>query len=360
MKIELKEVSVRDLVDGYINNDEDGCMAYGGRLNVRPAYQREFIYKDKQRNAVIETLRKDFPLNVMYWVKNSDGSFELLDGQQRTISICEFVDGNFSLNHQEFHNLEIEEREQILNYKLMVYFCEGENREKLNWFETINIAGIKLSDQELRNAIYTGTWLIDAKRYFSKTKCAAFRIGEKLMSGSPIRQDYLETSLRWISNDNIEDYMSKNQNKPNANELWTYFQNVINWVGLTFTTYREEMKGIEWGLLYNTYKDNEYDGKVMENKIRSLMVDDEVTNKKGIYEYVLTGDKKNLNTRLFSNSQKRTMYESRGGGCNICKNKFNIMEMEADHITPWSEGGKTTIENGQMLCKTCNRMKSNK
>lgn len=169
MKIKLQEIMIREVAAGYINNQEDGVIGYSGALNIRPKYQREFVYKDKQRSSVIETVRKDFPLNVMYWVKNEDGTYEVLDGQQRTISICEYVSGNFSLDFQYFHNLTDVEREQILSYKLMVYICEGNDREKLDWFKTINIAGEKLTEQELRNAVYTGTWLTDAKRYFSKT-----------------------------------------------------------------------------------------------------------------------------------------------------------------------------------------------
>lgn len=178
----------------------------------------------------------------MYWVKNSDDSYEVLDGQQRTISICEYVDGNFSVNFQFFHNLEKEEREAILDYKLMVYFCEGTDKEKLDWFKTINIAGEKLTDQELRNAIYTGTWLTDAKRYFSKTSCAAHGIGSEYMNGSPIRQDYLETTIDWICETSIEEYMAIHQHDPNANELWLYFQSVMSWTKATFPKYRKEMR----------------------------------------------------------------------------------------------------------------------
>ena len=228
MQIELKEVAIRDIVSGYRNDAEEGVFGYNGKLNIRPKYQREFVYKDKQRDAVIETIKKDFPLNVLYWVKNDDNTYEVLDGQQRTISICEYVNGKFSLNYRYFHNLEKEEKDQILDYKLMVYFCEGTTREKLDWFKTINIAGEKLTDQELRNAIYTGEWLNDAKKYFSKTNCPAWNIGKDYLNGSPIRQDYLETTIDWISNGNIEDYMATNQHNLDANELWQYFQNVIN------------------------------------------------------------------------------------------------------------------------------------
>jgi hypothetical protein len=358
MIIELKEITIRDVVKGYINNDESGCIAYNTKLNIRPAYQREFVYKEKQRNAVIETVKKNFPLNVMYWVQNEDGTFEVLDGQQRTISICEYIAGNFSLDYQYFHNLEDEEKEKILDYKLMIYFCEGENREKLDWFKIINIAGEKLTDQELRNAIYTGTWLSDAKKYFSKTSCPAYNIGSQYLIGSSIRQDYLETTIKWISEEKIEEYMSKNQHKPNANELWTYFQNVINWINLTFIEYRKEMKGIDFGLLYNKFKNNEYDGKAIEKNIENLMLDDEITNKKGIYSYILTKDEKHLNIRAFTDKQKRQVFEKQKGTCAVCKKEFDISEMEADHITPWCEGGKTDLENCQMLCKLDNRRKS--
>jgi uncharacterized protein with ParB-like and HNH nuclease domain len=242
MKIELREITIREVVDKYINNNEEGVVGYSGKLNIRPKYQREFVYKDKQRDSVIETVRKNFPLNVMYWVKNSDDSFEVLDGQQRTISICEYVAGNFSLNFQYFHNLEDTEKEEILDYKLMVYFCEGTDKEKLDWFKTINIAGEKLTDQELRNAIYTGTWLTEAKKYFSKSGCPAYAIGSDYLNGSPIRQDYLETAIAWISENKIEQYMAENQHKPNANELWLYFQSVINWIKAVFPNYRKEMK----------------------------------------------------------------------------------------------------------------------
>jgi Protein of unknown function DUF262 len=242
MKIELREITIREVSSGYTNNAEDGVVGYSGILNIRPKYQREFVYRDRQRDSVIETVRKNFPLNVMYWVKNEDGTFEVLDGQQRTISICEYVTGNFSLDFQYFHNLTDDEREEILDYRLMVYFCEGSDREKLDWFKTINIAGEKLTDQELRNAVYTGTWLTDAKRYFSRTGCPAYAIGSDYLSGSPIRQDYLETTISWISEDHIEQYMSEHQHNPNANALWLYYQNVISWVNVVFPNYRREMK----------------------------------------------------------------------------------------------------------------------
>ena len=358
MKIELKEITIREVSNGYINDNEEGVVGYGGNLNIRPKYQREFVYKDKQRDAVIETVKKDFPLNVMYWVKNEDDTYEVLDGQQRTISICEYVAGTFSLNALYIHNLTDVERDQILDYKLMVYFCEGNDKEKLDWFKTINIAGEKLYDQELRNAIYTGTWLTDAKKHFSKSNCPAYNMGSDYMTGSAIRQDYLQTAISWLSNDKIEDYMAKNQHKPNANELWLYFQSVINWIRVVFPKYRKEMKGVSFGPLYNSFKDKEFDAKNLEVEITELMQDEDVTKKSGIYEYVLTRNERYLSIRTFTDKQKRESYERQKGICVKCGVEFELNEMEADHITPWHEGGKTTAENCQMLCKYDNRIKS--
>lgn len=358
MEIKLKEITVRDVVAGYVNDDEEGVIGYGGKLNIRPKYQREFVYKDKQRDAVIDTVRKEFPLNVMYWVDNGDDTYEVLDGQQRTISICEYVKGTFSINYQYFHNLEEDEREQILNYKMMIYFCKGTDKEKLDWFKTINIAGEKLADQELRNAIYTGEWLTDAKRHFSKSGCPAYGMAGDYLNGSPIRQDYLETVLRWITYDKIEEYMSEHQHDSNANEIWLYFTSVINWVKTIFPHYRREMKGIEWGLYYNEFKDIKFDTNKMEEQIKQLMIDEDVTSKKGIYEYLIDGKEKHLSIREFNPNQKRETYERQKGICPNCKGHFEINEMEADHITPWHAGGKTTSDNCQMLCKECNRRKS--
>jgi hypothetical protein len=357
MEIKLHEILVKDLVQGYVDHHEEGVFGYGGKLNIRPKYQREFVYKDNQRDAVIATIQKDFPLNLMYWVKNGD-SYEVLDGQQRTISICQYVNDDFSINNRAWHNLYENEKEHILNYPLMIYFCEGNDTEKLAWFKTINIAGEKLTEQELRNAVYTGTWLTDAKKYFSKTGCAAYNLAKDYVAGSPIRQDFLETALTWIGGGKIEKYMGAYQNEDNANELWLYFQNVINWVKVIFPKTRKEMKGIEWGELYNQYKDNKFNSAEMEKQIETLLADDDVTKKSGIYYYLLTNDERHLSIRAFTDSQKRTVYQKQKGICPICKNHFEIQEMEGDHIKPWAEGGKTLIENLQMLCKDCNRRKS--
>lgn len=363
MKIELHEITIHEVAENYVDNAEEGVLGYGGRLNIRPKYQREFVYDEKKRNAVVDTIRHGFPLNVMYWVVADDGSFEVLDGQQRTISFCQYVQGDFSVitedgNPKSFHNLTAAEQQQILDYKLMVYFCEGSDKEKLDWFKIINIAGEKLTDQELRNAVYTGPWLSDAKLRFSKTNCAAYLLSKDYVSGSPIRQEILQTALAWMNEGDIEGYMAAHQHDPNAIALWTYFQNVIEWVKNTFTVYRREQKGLNWGWLYDRYKDVTHDTAALEAEIKELMSDDDVTKKSGIYPYVLTRAEKYLSVREFTDSQKREAYERQNGICAKCQGKFELAEMEADHITPWSQGGKTTSDNCQMLCKDCNRRKS--
>jgi hypothetical protein len=358
MKIELKKISVRELSNGYQDNEENGVVGFGGKLDIRPPFQREFVYGDKERKAVIDTLQKGFPLNVMYWAVREDGNFEIIDGQQRTISICQYVDGIFSINGLAFHNLPKDKQEQILNYELMIYFCSGEDSEKLEWFETINIAGKELTKQELRNAVYSGSWVSDAKKYFSKNSRP--KIGDEYLNGSANRQEYLETAISWISGGQIENYMSKNQHKPNANELYLYFQSVINWIKVVFPKYRKEMKGLDWGRFYNEYKNQSFDSQKLELEIAKLMEDEDVDSKKGIYEYILTDKERFLNIRAFSPNQKREAYERQKGICKICGVEFDITEMEGDHITPWHEGGKTTAENCQMLCRDCNRRKSGK
>jgi hypothetical protein len=365
MKIEMYEIPISEVVNGYLDSDEEGVVEYSGKLNVRPAYQREFVYKDKQRDEVINTVRKGFPLNVMYWVKSGDDTFEVLDGQQRTLSICQYVNGDFSINFQYFHNLTEDEKQQILDYKLMIYICEGTDSEKLDWFKIINIAGEKLYDQELRNAIYTGPWLTDAKRHFSKNGCPAYQIANKYLNGNAIRQDYLQTALEWIGDRDgiqIEEYMAQHQHDANSNELWLYFQSVISWIEALFpkSYYRPIMKGQPWGMLYNKFKDNSYDATELEKRIKDLLLDDEVTNNKGVYQYLFTADESFLNLRTFSDKEKQLQYEKQGGHCPMCTKHFEYDQMEGDHIIPWHDGGKTEPGNLQMLCKHGNRTKSGK
>lgn len=360
MEITLHQIKVRDLVKDYKDDAENGVRAYSGLLDVRPPYQREFVYKDKQRDAVIETLTQGFPLNVMYWAVRDDGTYEIIDGQQRTISICQYVNSDFAYMFRYFHNLTDDERQQILDYELQVYLCSGSDSEKLKWFKTINIAGEELTEQELRNAVYAGQWLSDAKRYFSKGNCVAYNLASKYVSGEVNRQAYLETAIRWISDGNIEPYMAKHQHDANAVQLWNHFNNVINWVKAVFPKYRKEMKGADWGRLYAQHKDKVLDPNTLEVQVAKLMQDSDVQRKRGIYEYMLDGDERHLDIRAFDDNTKREVYERQLGVCPICGQHFEIEQMEADHITPWCDGGRTTADNCQMLCRDCNRRKSGK
>ncbi|EAK0471872.1 DUF262 domain-containing protein [Campylobacter upsaliensis] len=391
MQIDKTEIKIKELIAGYTRDEESSqIVAYAdssgvARLNIRPKYQREFVYKEAQRNAVIDTILKGFPLNIMYWVRNVDSSaeceYEVLDGQQRTISICEYVKGSFSIQwndkSQYFHTLSKDLQEKFLDYKLDVYVCQGSESEKLEWFKTINIAGETLTSQELRNAVYASVWLSDAKRRFSKPNGLAVLKGAKYLNGSALRQEFLESAIAWKvdsrKDEKICEYMAKNaKDSKNADELWEYFAKVIDWVEMKFEKYRKEMKGLEWGLFYNTYKDKPLDAKELESKIIELMQDDEVGSKKGVYPYLLSGDEKHLSLRAFSDSVKRAVYEKQGG---VCANsdghikgvkcpheneRLELEQMEADHIIPWSKGGKTEKENCQMLCRECNRKKSAK
>ena len=359
MKIELTTITVAQLAEKYKDDREGGVVGYGGKLDIRPPYQREFVYKDKQRASVISTVMKGFPLNVMYWAVRSDGTFEIIDGQQRTISICQYLNGDFSFENLYIHNLLPDQKKKILDYELTVYLCSGSESERLDWFRTINIAGERLTEQEIRNAVYSGSWISDAKRYFSRTNCAAFGLASGYMTGQPIRQEYLETVIEWISDGKIEDYMGLHQNDPDAGVEWEYFQKVIAWVKSTFTEYRSEMKGIPWGSLYNKFKDQTFIPAEIEDRVAELMEDEDVSDKRGIYRYLLSNEERYLNIRTFDKKQKRQAYERQKGICVKCKNKFAIEEMEADHITPWSKGGKTEAENCQLLCDDDNRRKSN-
>ena len=359
MKIQLQEITVRELTAGYVDNFDGGVTGYGGKLDIRPPFQREFVYNPEQEKAVIDTVNKGYPLNAMYWAVREDGNFEIIDGQQRTISICRYVTNKFFFDELRFDNLQDDAQNKILDYKLTVYLCSGTDTEKLKWFETINIAGEELAKQELRNAVYSGSWVTDAKRYFSKYNGPAHNAGKGYLKGSVIRQDYLETTIKWINNGNIEKYMGQHQHDPDAKPLWEYFQKVIVWIQKVFPTYRSKaMKGIAWGDLYNEFGSKKLDAEKLEKQVAKLMADDDVDNKPGIYFYVLNGKEKHLNIRGFSDSQKLGAYERQNGICAKCEKHFDLEEMEADHITPWSQGGKTIPENCQMLCKHCNRSKA--
>ena len=371
MIIDQQSIKIKDLFEGYINRDvEGGVTGYNDNLDIRPKYQREFVYGDKQRQEVIKTVLRGFPLNSMYWVdrgaefdNTDEARFEVLDGQQRTISICQFLDGDFSVDDMYFHNLTKDLQESILNYELLVFVCAGTDSEKLDWFRTINIAGEKLTDQELRNATYAGSWVSDAKRYFSKTSGAVYQVGGDYLKGSAIRQDYLETTLKWVSTNEdvtIEQYMAQHQHDTTAEPLWQYLRDVIDWVQKVFPVKRKKiMKGLPWGIFYNEHHErNDLDPDVLEQQINKLLSDDEVTKKQGVYEYLLTGSERCLSLRSFTPTDKQTAYERQNGVCPICHKHFEFEQMQGDHILPWSKGGHTVVENCQMLCKDCNLRKS--
>lgn len=376
MNIVEEKIAIRDIVKNYIDETEHegAIMGYDGRLNIRPSFQRNFVYSTEQSRKVINTILNKFPLNVIYFVTDDDKNYELLDGQQRIISICKFYIGEFSIlrgdNIFYFKNLTKEEQETFLDYKLSVYICKnGTDREKLAWFEIINTVGEQLNDQERRNAIYHGNWCNDARVYFSKSNGAAYVKGKDYMSGDPNRQDYLETILKWVSDNNIEQYMAEHQNDEDANELWNFYLTIIDWVQRTYIDYYREMKGLQWGFLYKKYGKNNYNTNKLREEIKKLYEDSYVTDNKGIFEFVLTNkqpeDYRLLNVRVFDEKTKQIAYNNQKGICPICQSaginkewKFN--EMEADHINAWSKGGTTDLKNCQMLCITHNRAKGNK
>lgn len=320
MKIELQKITIRELVEGYVDDPEGGVSGYGGRLDIRPAYQREFVYKEKDRDAVIRTVMRGFPLNVMYWAKRKDGTFEVMDGQQRTISICRYVAGDFAwgeleLGRRYFHRQPEDIQRKFLDYELMVYLCEGEESEKIDWFRTINIAGLELTEQEMRNAIYPGPFVSDAKRYFSKPGCVAYKLGGKYLKGDLDRQAYLETALMWIANTDkakaVDDYMCIHQGDGEATKLWLHFQKVINWVETIFPTYRREMKGLDWGRLYARYGTRAYNPQKLDREVAELMADRDVQRHSGIYEFLLSDRTlfEKLNLRTFDPDDMRVAYE---------------------------------------------------
>ena len=370
MKITLHEIPVREIYEGYTSTEDGGVWSYGGRLNIRPPFQREFIYSDKQRDDVIRSILHNFPLNVMYWIVNDGGKFEMLDGQQRTISICEYLADHFSVGNFSFSSLMNDEQEKILSYNLMIYFCEGTDSEKRDWFQIVNIAGEQLTPQELRNAIFPGTWITDAKKRFSRRNSAAQIFAGEYLSGDPIRQEYLQTVLKWYAgyehikgkdeDEIICRCMSNHQHDSGAERLWLYFQNVINWVQSLFPVYRKEMQGLNWGYYYNNFHERYFDAHELEARLLELFDDDDVTNYRGIYEYLIDGQERHLSIRKFTDKEKRKVYERQKGLCNECGKHFEISQMEADHITPWSQGGHTTLDNCQLLCKSCNRKKGAK
>lgn len=370
MTIKQIEVTVGDIARGYINSEEQGVRGYGGQLDIRPPYQREFIYNEKEQQAVISTVLKGYPLNVMYWVRRSEDAecpYEVMDGQQRTLSLCEYVDGKFAYDFKNFFNQPADIQKLILDYPLTIYLCEGEPSEKLEWFKTINIAGKPLNEQEINNAVYAGPFVTDAKRHFSKSNCGAYRLGKDLVNGTPIRQEFLKKALEWMAEhetregkpQSVVGYMAEHQHDPNANNLWTYFQNVLNWTITNFDLkkFKKIMKGLNWALYYDKYHSTTLDTVDLASRISKLILDSDVQKQVGIIPYVLTGDERYLDLRGFPEDIKLAVWEKQHHICPSCQKEFDYEFMEGDHITPWREGGRTVIENCQMLCRECNRRK---
>ena len=379
MIINEMDLPIRDLVVAYNEDDTTGRVsAMGGRLDVRPEYQREFVYDEKQQSAVINTVMHQFPLNIMYFVRRPDDTFEVLDGQQRIISICRYITNpaisakipaaTGGYNMVNFNNLDPAAKDAFLDYQLRVYICEGTDKEKLDWFQVINIAGEVLEQQEIRNALYHGPWLTSAKSAFSRRNCAAHRKYGKYMAGDYIRQKYLETVFSWKAEqegfsgrDAIVQFMQAHRDDPDANDLWNYYEDVFAWVQKVFGAgFDKSMKGVPWGFLYKAHKDDNLDPTLIQANVERLLADSEVQKKAGIYPYLLTGEEKYLNIRQFDPDVALSVYHTQGGKCALCGQAKDFKEMHADHIQPWSKGGKTVPENCQMLCVQCNLKKSNK
>ena len=357
MEIEITFVSVEELVKSYEDNGEGGVVGYGGLLDIRPSFQREFIYDNTERDLVIETVEENCTLGTIYWSVKEGGTYEVIDGQQRTISIAQYATGGFPYKGFYFHNLPQDKQEQFMKYKIQVNLCKGKESEKLHWFRKVNVAGKTHTEQEIRNSVFTGTWLMDAKKDFSRVDGRAQRLGKDYINGSPSRQDYLETALKWISKDpstpytSIEDYMGRHQHDENAEPLWNYYQSVINWISSTFTVKLEQMKKVDWGYLYSRYKDDELDSDSLAAETQSLLLDDDVQNLAGIYPYLLTRDQKHLNIRAFTLAMKTRVYAKQKGRCALSGEKCELKDMEADHIIPWSEGWKN--DGGQLSIAEC-------
>ena len=374
MDITRRQVKVSEILEAYNDKGDDGVMGLGGRLDIRPPYQRNFIYDLKDELAVIDSVTNGFPLGIMYWVDKGNDQYEILDGQQRTMSITRFIEHKFHIQDANgvkkvYSGLTEDEKKQILDYELDVYVCNGSESDKLAWFKRINIVGKPLFNQELLNASYTGPWLSDAKYHFSRSD-GPVKDFSKYLSGALIRQEYLETAIEWASYHDykkvdVERYMADHQNDDNAQDLWDKFLRVMSWVKMIFPNYRNIMKGINWGMLFTDYAQESMsmNPSAIEIEIAALIQDKEVENNKGIYYYIFDGIESHLNLRTFDDEDKLSAYERQKG---LCANpscpqgkdhKFDLSEMEADHITPWSQGGKTTIDNLQLLCRDCNRRK---
>ena len=386
MKTELKHYTVRDIVEGFQYNELEGKGLYGlaGKLTIQPEYQRNYIYADGKRDvAVVESLLKGYPLGLIYFNETPTGQLEVLDGQQRITSFGRYVTGKFAVMSDKqmpnyFSSLPTDQQEFIMNSEILVYVCSGTETEIKSWFKTINIAGVPLNDQELLNAVYSGPFVTAGKAEFSNSQNAYVAMWGAYVAGSVIRQDFWECALDWVSKGQIQEYMAKHRNDKDIKEVKTYFTTVIDWVSSVFIDVEKEMRGLPWGALYEKYGSNPYDAKKVDKRVKELYADEAVTNRKGIFEYILGGEteKRLLEIRLFDDRTKRAAYEKQTkvaeqkgvSNCSVCASVQNanqskiwkISEMDADHVTPWSKGGATAASNCELLCRPHNQAKGNK
>lgn len=380
------DITVRDICEGFVYNELEGRGLFGlsGKLTIQPEYQRNYIYAESKKDiAVIESVLREYPLGLIYFNKLEDGRLEVLDGQQRITSLGRYVTGKFAIKDangmpQYFGALATDLQERILNTKLLIYECEGEESEIKEWFKTINIAGVPLNAQELRNAIYSGPFVTLCKTEFSNSQNANVQKWSAYVAGAVNRQDFLERALEWVSRGDVETYMSLHRYDTNINEIRAYFNSVIDWISTTFIDVESDMRGLEWGRLYETYHHQPYNPQEVSDKVRQLYGDLQIKNRKGVFEYILGGmqDTKLLEVRVFDEKTKKEVYlhqtkEAKILGISNCPHCamgheanrtriWKLNEMDADHVTAWSKGGATDIKNCQMLCKTHNRAKGNK
>lgn len=382
------EITVKEICDGFVYSELEGKGLFGlsGKLTIQPEYQRNYIYASeggKREGSVIESILKGYPIGLIYFNKVNANIFEVLDGQQRITSIGRFVTNKFAIkdengNEQLFGGFALDKKNKILNTKLLIYECEGTETEIKEWFRTINIAGVPLNNQELLNAVYSGPFVTLGKEEFSNSKNSNIQKWSAYILGSANRQDFLERSLEWVSKDNVSKYMTEHRFANNITELKDYFTSVIDWVSTVFIDVESEMKGLEWGRLYETYRKQPYNSKSVSNEVKKLYADPYIKTRKGIFEFILGGstDTKLLEVRVFDEATKKTVYtiqttkaeEKNISNCSYCANGhdsnkikiWKIVDMDADHVTAWSKGGATDIKNCEMLCKMHNRSKGNR
>jgi hypothetical protein len=389
MKTTLKTYTVREMVDGFVYNELEGKGLFGlsGKLTIQPEYQRNYIYADGKKDvAVIKSLLKSYPLGLFYFNNVTKNKYEVLDGQQRITSIGRFTTNKFAIRDEDekeyiFSSLPADKQDLIMNSELLIYHCEGTETEIKEWFKTINIAGVPLNNQELLNSIYSGPFVTLAKAEFSNSGNANIQKWSAYISGSAQRQEFLEAALSWVSSSKDKDisgYMNEHRQDNNINELKKYFTSVLDWVSGIFTDVVKEMKGLEWGRMYEEFHKNSYDPTKVSKTVQKLLADVYVKNKRGIFEFILGGEKKKnlLEIRVFDDAVKQSVYKQQTSeakkkgisNCPLCavghdvnkKKLWDLKDMDADHVTAWSKGGKTAIKNCQMLCKTHNQAKGNK